>query len=81
MEDARRFVSYLTCSANSICLIFQRTSSAMWERMMFLLLLIILADTVSDILMKQFGHANGLKTDPERRVLETELAVNQQLHI
>lgn len=49
--------------------------------MMFLLLLIILADTVSDILMKQFEHANGLKTDPERRVLETELAVNQQLHI
>lgn len=29
---------------------------------MFLLLLIILTNTASDILMKQFGHANGNKT-------------------
>ncbi len=41
--------------------------------MMFLLLLIILTNTASDILMKQFGHANDHKMSSEHCVLETGL--------
>lgn len=34
--------------------------------------LIVLTNTVSDILMKQFGHANGHEMGSEHCVLETE---------
>lgn len=39
-------------------------------------LLIALTNTLADILMKQFGHANGHKMGSEQRVLETHVLVN-----